>query len=77
MNLVRYAKKLRREIRETNSDPLVVNYVRARCPLWRRLVGVIVPGVAIRWEEKYKREHQGQLRLAVKRTRSRAIAARG
>lgn len=77
MNLVRYAKKLRREIRETNADPLVVNYVRARCPLWRRVLGIFSPGVCIRWEEEYKKKHQGQLRLAVKRTNSRMKAARG
>jgi len=60
------------------NDILLVDYLaRKCCPLWRRVLGVFDPNIAMRWEAAWKVKNSRTINVALSRTAKKAQAEAG
>jgi len=73
MKSERQIKKARKDLRGFAESELATVLARKRCPLWRRMIGIFIPNIPLRWEIAWKVKNMKAIRVAMKKT-SRVIA---
>jgi hypothetical protein len=70
-------KRVRRELNRLRPEVEADRLAAMRVPLWRRLVGVIAPGVVVRWVQDWKRKEDEAERAALKSTAHKVAGRMG